>query len=166
MSIRHITLGGFLVGISIVFQLIPVVFGEAFILATILSAFPIFILAKINPRTGFIGFVVAGILVLSFDSHEGLFFLFTNGPVGLSLGTLSYYSKVRRCIFIGAGLILAFTLSIMNFILGIPILFISIPGTLLIQVSILIIFSIFYCFMYLYIADLMIDLFNKHYPFI
>ncbi|MBB6214320.1 hypothetical protein HNQ80_000389 [Anaerosolibacter carboniphilus] len=166
MNIRHITLGGFLVSISIVFQLIPVILGEIFILATILSALPIFILAKINPRTGFIGFIVAGILILSFNSHEGLFFLFTNGPVGLSLGTLSCYSKVRRCISIRAGFILASTLSIMNFIIGIPVLLISIPGTLLIQISILIIFSIFYCFIYLYIADLTFNFLNKHYPFV
>jgi len=95
LNIRHIAIGGFLVGLSITFQLIPVIFGELFVLVTIFSTLPIFIITRLNPKTGGVAFVVTAILVLSFNSHEGLFFIFTNGPVGLALGTLNYYSDMK-----------------------------------------------------------------------
>jgi len=130
--------------------LIPVVFGEIFVLATMLSALPIFILARINPRADFIGLTIAGTLILSFNIHEGLFFLFTNGPVGLSLGILSFYTKFMKLIPLVAGLILTSTLSIMNFVIGTPVFVVSIPGNYIVQISILILFYILYCSIYLY----------------
>ena len=71
-------------------QLLPSTIGEIFIIATILSAIPIYILSKSNPKVGLIGYIIAGALIFIFNSHEGMFFLFTNGPVGFSIGAFSF----------------------------------------------------------------------------
>jgi len=166
INIKHIVLGGLLVCLSVVFQLIPVVFGEIFVFATMLSALPIFILAKINPKAGLIAFTVAGILILVFNIHEGIFFIFTNGPVGLALGILNYYTELRVLISAIAGFILASTLSILNFAIGIPVFRATIPGNFVVQIIILILFSILYCFIYLFVANSVLNLLNKRYPII
>lgn len=131
-----------------------------------LSALPIYILARMNPRAGVIGFIAADILIFCFNSHEGLFFLFTNGIVGLSLGILSFYTQSRLLISLGSGLSLAFSLSIMNFIIGISVFIIQTPGTFLIQISIVLLFSICYCSIYSSLANFTFHYLNKRLCFI
>lgn len=165
MSIRNIAQGGLLICLSAILQLLPTTFGEIFIIATILSAIPIYILSRISPKVGLIGYIIAGICIFFFNVHEGLFFLFTNGLVGVSLGTFNYILESKLLISLFSGIVLTLSLSIVNFIIGIPVLGINLPGKLLTQISILMVFSIVYCFVYLYLANFIYNFLKKRYPF-
>lgn len=165
MSIRNIAQGGLLICLSAILQLLPTTFGEIFIIATILSAIPIYILSRISPKVGLIGYIIAGILIIFFNMHEGLFFLFTNGLVGVSLGIFNYILESKLLISLLSGIVLTLSLSIVNFIIGFPVLGINLPGKLLTQISILMVFSIVYCFVYLYLANFVYNFLKKRYPF-
>ncbi|MDD2495948.1 MAG: hypothetical protein PHE29_12240 [Tissierellia bacterium] len=165
MSIRNIAQGGLLICLSAILQLLPTTFGEIFIIATILSAIPIYILSRISPKVGLIGYIIAGICIFFFNVHEGLFFLFTNGLVGVSLGTFNYILESKLLISLFSGIVLTLSLSIVNFIIGIPVLGINLPGKLLTQISILMVFSIVYSFVYLYLANFIYNFLKKRYPF-
>lgn len=165
ISIRNIAQGGLLICLSVVLQLIPTSFGEVFIIATILSAIPIYILSRLNPKVGFVGYIIAGILIFFFNAHEGLFFFFTNGVVGFSLGVFNYILKSKVLISIFSGIILTLSLSVVNFIVGIPVLGINLTGNLLTQVGILMLFSIIYCFIYLFLANYVYNYLKRRYPF-
>lgn len=165
MSIRNITQGGLLICLSVLLQLLPAAFGEIFIIATILSAVPIYIMSRSNPKAGFTAYIITGVLIYTFNSHEGMFFLFTNGLVGFSIGAFSYITKSKIIISILSGVILTFSLAIVNFLIGIPVLGVNFPGSILIQIPVLMAFSIVYCFMYSLFADFTYNYLNRRYPF-
>lgn len=158
---KLITIGGLLTGLAVLFQIIPALFSEAFIPITMLSALPIYIIARLNPKTGLIAFAVAGILIMAVTTHEGLFFLFTNGPVGLSLGMVHHFTAKKLIILLGTSLVLTFTLSIMNFVIGIHVFGTKIPGVLWVQLVILYLFSFVYIVIYFHLANFLFNLLNK-----
>lgn len=165
MSIRNIAQGGLLICLSCILQLLPVSFGEVFVIASIFSAIPIYILSRLNPRVGLFGYIISGILIFLFNSHEGLFFLFTNGIVGFSLGAFNYRFKSRILVSLFSGIVLTLSLSVVNFIVGIPVLGTNLPGNLFTQISFLIFFSIVYCFIYLLFASFIYNYLKRRYPF-
>ncbi|MDF2678201.1 MAG: hypothetical protein K0Q97_2545 [Bacillota bacterium] len=165
INIRNIAQGGLLICLSAILQLLPTSFGEIFIIASILSSIPIYILSRINPKVGLIGYIITGILIFLFNAHEGLFFLFTNGPVGFALGNFNYKLKSKLLISLLSGIVLTLSLCIVNFIVGIPVLGNSLPGNLLTQIGILMVFSILYCFIYLLFANFIYIFLEKRYPF-
>lgn len=93
---KLITTGGLLICLTVLFQIIPVILSELFVFATMVSALPIYIISRINPQTGVIAYSAAAVLIFSVSTHEALFFLCTNGPVGLSLGIFNHYTKKRQ----------------------------------------------------------------------
>lgn len=165
MSIRNIAQGGLLICLSSVLQLIPASFGEIFVIVTIFSAIPIYILSRLNLKVGLLGYIIAGILIFFFNAHESLFFLFTNGVVGFSLGAFNYMLKSRFLISLSSGIVLTLSLTLVNFIIGIPVLGVNLPGNLLIQVSIIMFFSLIYCSIYLFLANFIYNYLKRCYPF-
>jgi phage shock protein PspC (stress-responsive transcriptional regulator) len=149
---KFLAIGGLCVCLAVLFQIIPVIFSELFVLTTMLSALPIYIISRINPKLGIVALIGAGIIIMSISTHKGLFFLCTNGPVGISLGTADYYFNKKALISLLSGVILTLTLSFMNYIIGIPVLGTSLPGNFIIQLTIIFLFSILYCFTYLHLA--------------
>jgi len=165
LNVRNIAQGGLLICLSSMLQLLPTSFGEIFVIFTIFSAIPIYILSKLNPRVGLLGYIIAGTLIFSFNAHEGLFFLFTNGVVGFSLGAFNYRLKSKVLISLFSGIVLTLSLTLVNFIIGIPVLGVNLPGNLLIQISILMFFSLVYCFIYLFLANFIYNYLKRCYPF-
>lgn len=165
LSIRNIAQGGLLICLSFVLQLLPASLGEIFVIATIFSAIPIYILSRLNPKAGLLGYIIASTLIFLFNSHEGLFFLFTNGAVGFSLGTFNYMIKSKLLIAMLSGIFLTLSLSIVNFIIGIPVLGVNFQWNLLTQFSILMFFSFVYCFNYLFLAAFIYNYLKRRYSF-
>lgn len=165
LTIRNIAQGSLLICLSAILQLLPTSFGEVFVIATILSAIPIYFLSRLNPKVGLIGYIIAGTLILMFNTHEGLFFLFTNGVVGFSIGTFSYMLKFKLLISIFSGMVLTLSLCIVNFIIGINVLGFNLPGNILTQIGILMAFSSIYCFLYLLLANFIYNYLKRRYPF-
>ncbi len=150
---KPLAYAGILVLLAVLLQLVPVILTEAFILVTMLSALPIYILARTNINYGILGFLTAVILISLFNTHEGVIFLLANGPVGLGLGICSHYVKKDTNTAVIIGSILAVTLIILNYGIGIPVFGGPIPGSIVFQVIILWVFSVLYSRIYLYAAD-------------
>jgi len=155
---KTIVIGALLAAIAALFQSMPILLSEAFVFLTIFSAVPIYIVSRINPKAGVLSYFVASMLVMLLSVHEGLFFLCTNGIVGISLGICSYYKKMKAITWVLSALVLTVTLSIMNYGIGIPVFGTNIPGVVIIQIAIIFLFSISYNIFYYYFSNY---IFNK-----
>lgn len=153
MKTKTMVIASLLAAMAALFQLMPVLFSEAFLFLTIFSAIPIYIISRINPKVGILSYFVAGIIVMGLSIHEGLFFLCTNGIVGLSLGICNSYTDKKFIIWILGSISLTIALGIMNYGIGIPIFGINIPGLIIIQIGIIFLVSLFYIIGYYYFSS-------------
>jgi hypothetical protein len=161
INTKTVVMGALFAAIAAMFQLIPVFLSEVFVFLTIFSAVPIYIISRINPKAGVLSYFVASMLVMFLSIHEGLFFLCTNGIIGISLGICSYYTKMKPFTWFLSSLVLTITLSIMNYGLGIPVLGSRIPGNMIIQIVILFIVSAIYNILYYYFLNWIFNLLKR-----
>jgi hypothetical protein len=168
-NLKKITLLLGLITLTISFQLIPVIFSHQYVLLAMFSAFPIYLITRISGPMGLIAFMAAGIGIFSISPHEGLFFLFTNGPIGLVVGLGMYLGKKSLGTLLIMSIILTITLSLLNFVLGIKVFGADIPGLLGMEVIFIFLFSLLYSTLFSYTAELIykfIWLKNNHaFPF-
>ena len=120
-------------------------------------------IAKMNPKIGIVGYITAGLLISLFSVHEGMFFLCTNGVVGLALGASHYYTNKKAIIFLISTIALTIALSTMTFIVGIPVFGVVIKTNTYIQIGILLIFSLIYSIFCFYIANFIFKTINRRY---
>lgn len=151
---KLIVLGALFTSLAVIFQMVPAFFSEAFVFVTMLSALPIYITAKLNPKIGIVGYITAAILITLFSTHEGLFFMCTNGIVGLALGITHYYTNKKMIIISLSTITLTIALSIMTFIIGIPVFGFVLNTGITIQICILLAFSLVYSIFYFYISHI------------
>lgn len=161
LNTKTVLIGALLAAIAAIFQLIPVLFSEIFVFLTIFSAVPIYIVSRINPKAGVLSYFVASMLVMLLSIHEGLFFLCTNGIIGISLGICSYYTKKKAVSWFLSSLLLTTALSIMNYVIGIPVFGIKIPGGMIIQLLIIFLFSMIYNIFYYYFSSSIFNLIKR-----
>lgn len=162
MKTRTIVIGALFATIAALFQLTPVFFSEFFIFLTIFSAIPIYIISRINPKAGVLSYFVASMIVMTFSVHEGLFFLCTNGIVGLSLGICSNHIQNKFIIWILSSFTLTIALSIMNYGIGIPVFGGKIPGVMIVQIGIIFLVSTVYNIFYYYFTSFIFKTLQKH----
>ena len=166
MKTKTLVIGALLAVITALFQVMPGLFSEMFIFFTIFSAVPIYIVSRINPKAGVLSYFVAGMLVMIISTHEALFFLCTNGVIGVSLGVCRYYTNRKTIICIISSLALTITLSIMNYGIGIPVFGTKIPGGMIIQLFIIFLLSSVYNIIYYYFSDFIFRILKKSNVFI
>jgi hypothetical protein len=160
-STKRITVLVVLTFFTVLFQIIPVVFSHKYVLLTLFSALPIYLITRTSGPMGLVAFVAAGILIFGISSHEGLFFLFANGPVGLVLGLGEHFSKRDLTAAFLTAITLTITLSLLNFVIGIKVFGTSIPGSLGVQILIIFLFSFIYSVIYSYMAGFVYRLLRK-----
>lgn len=165
MKTKTIIVGASLAGLAALFQLIPVITSEAFVLLTVFSALPIYIIARIDAKAGSLAYLVAASIVTLFSLHEGLFFLCTNGVVGLSLGISNHYLRNKTTIYVIASFILAAALIIMNFIIGIPVFGVKLPISPFAQLIIMLAFSLVYSAIYYNFANFIFKILSRYWDF-
>jgi hypothetical protein len=158
---KIVVIGALFAAIAALFQLIPILLSEVFVLLTIFSAVPIYIVSRINPKVGVLTYFVASMLIMLLSIHEGLFFLCTNGIIGISLGICSYYTKMKAITWFLSSLVLTVTLSIMNYGIGIPVFGSKIPGGIIIQIVIIFLFSTIYNIFYYYFSNYIFNILKK-----
>ena len=158
---KLIVLSAFLVCLSAVFQLLPVAFSEVFVLTTIFSGVPIYIIAKLKVKIGIAAYIVSAILIMYVSVHEGLFFLCTNGAIGLSLGICHNRTDKKITINFISTMVLAAALCIMNFFIGIPVFGVKLPISIFIEIGIILVFSFIYSIFYFFIIRLLVNFLNK-----
>ncbi|WP_346887501.1 hypothetical protein [Clostridium sp. UBA1056] len=161
MNTKPIVIGALFAVIAALFQLIPTLLSETFIFLTIFSAVPIYIVSRVNPKAGILSYFVASMIIMILSVHEGLFFLCTNGIVGISLGICSCYKKSKTITWVLSSLMLTITLSIMNYGIGIPVFGSKIPGSLAIQIAIIFAVSTIYNIFYYYFSSFIFKLLEK-----
>ncbi|HWT74425.1 MAG TPA: hypothetical protein VN258_06865 [Mobilitalea sp.] len=150
---RMMIIAALMAAIAAIFQLLPVLLSEFAVLLTIASALPIYCSSRIKPLAGILSYLVAAFLIMLFSTHEGLFFLCSNGMIGLSLGVCRYYKQKKLNILLISSFCTTLSLSIMNYGIGIPVFGTSLPGNLVMQLSIIYTFLLVYNFIYLLMAD-------------
>ena len=165
MKTKILMVGAFLAGLAALFQTIPAFTSEALVFLTVFSALPIYVIARINPRIGSMAYLVAAAIVMLFSVHEGLFFLCTNGLIGLSLGIFHSYSMNKLTICLAASSLLTVALSIMSFVIGIPVFGIKLPIPLFAQLFVLLAFSVIYIIIYHNFSNFIFKLLIKYYDF-
>lgn len=153
---KLLVVGALMACIAALFQITPVYLSEAFVILTMFSAIPIFIIAWIKPKIGIAASLASFILISLLSIHEAMIFAFANAPVGIVLGCCSHYTNKKHFIVPIAATVQSCTLIILNFAIGIPIFGVSIPGAQIIQVLIIATFSLVYNFIYLYICGLIL----------
>ena len=161
INTRTIIIGSLFAVIAALFQLIPTFFSEIFVFITIFSAVPIYIVSRINPKAGVLSYIVSSMIIMILSVHEGLFFLCTNGIVGISLGICSYYIRSKAITWFLSSFILTITLSIMNYGIGIPVFGGDIPGVMINQIAIIFFFSIIYNILYFYFSSFIFNILKK-----
>ncbi len=161
MKTKTIVIGSLLAAMAAMFQLMPVFFSEAFLFITIFSAIPIYIVSRINPKAGIASYFVASMIVMTMSIHEGIFFLCTNGIVGLSLGICSFYTEKKLAIWTLSSFSLTIALSVMNYGIGIPIFGTVIPGAMLIQIAMILFISVVYIICYYYFSRFIYNAFKN-----
>lgn len=159
---KTIVLGSFLACLAALFQILPIFLSEVFVLLTMFSTIPIYIICRINPKIGVVATIASFLLVSLFSTHEALFFICTNGPVGASIGCCHHFINSKKLTIFISSIIVSCTLSIMNFIIGIPIFGAPLPGKFTVQILIIFIFSFIYNFIYYYFSALIFNKINKY----
>jgi hypothetical protein len=150
---KLIAIGGIMAVFSAFFQIIPVIFSELFTIATIFSTLPVYIVSRISPKTGVSTFAAASLLIFALSPHESLFFIFTNGIMGLCLGLCRYYSLTRIISVIVNSLALLITLNILITVFGINAFGTDIPLSFWVLSAAIFIFSLLYSLLYLLFAE-------------
>lgn len=149
---KKLAIGALMSSMTVVVQLIPAIFSEIFAVFTLLSAVLIYISCCIKPKIGVMSYIVAGILISFISIHEGMLFMFTNGVVGLGLGICQYYKVKSIYSIVITSTILTVSLSLLNFIIGIPVFGVQLPGTVLVSIEIILMFALVYSTIYCFLA--------------
>ncbi|MGE5632588.1 MAG: hypothetical protein ACM3TR_16075 [Caulobacteraceae bacterium] len=158
---RILTLSGLLVGLAVIFQLIPGFFSEAFVFITILSGFPIYIITQLNRRLGFAAYIAVSIIVILVSVHEGIFFICTNGIIGFSMGFLRGKLRSKSAVSAWTAAAVVVMLFVLNYLIGINIFDYSILKSPVAQIISLFCFLFLYCVAYLNSAIRIYDTVRK-----
>lgn len=154
------SISGILVGFAILFQIAPIVLSELFVIVTMLSALPIYIITRLSFKNGIIAFIAVSIIVFTISPHEGIIFIFANGPIGLSIGGFSPICRSSRVVALFTSIILTLSLSIINFIIGINIFGIDLPGNLFTKLVLIFLFMFIYSYIYMDLSKKVINYLN------
>ncbi len=74
-------------------QAVPRILGSAFMFTVILGGFPIYIAARLNWACGVAVYLAAAYISSIMSLGEAIFFICTNGIIGLSLGIMKSHFK-------------------------------------------------------------------------
>jgi hypothetical protein len=132
-----------------VFQSAPRILGESFALAVYLCGLPVYIATRFNCIYGTAVYLAAAAILLYLNTGEALFFICTNGFIGLSLGILKYHFKSNYIIPAFSALLVNIVLFIVNYFFKINIFSNFTYKTPVTQALALFPFLYIYCLVYL-----------------
>lgn len=69
-------------------QTVPIIFGTAFAFTVLLNGIPVYMATRLNYALGILVYILTAALLAFYNSFEALFFICTNGIIGLSLGII------------------------------------------------------------------------------
>ena len=146
-------------------QTIPRILGPAFVFTGILSGFLVYFAAQLNWFLGFAVYLTASALSASMDMGEAVFFICTNGIIGLSLGIIKDRFKNIYLVPVLSALLVTVMLCIVNYLFGINSFGYSAPKALIPQALTLFLPLYIYCFICLKLAMSAYNLLHKYINF-
>ncbi|HOM42764.1 MAG TPA: hypothetical protein PLG67_03170 [Bacillota bacterium] len=133
-------------------QAVPPILGAAFGFAALLNGFPIYLAARLSYILGILVYLSAAALLAFYNPCEALFFICTNGIIGLSLGIIKdRFRSIYPIPALSAILDIAILL-IVNYRFGISIFSPSAFSTPVSQAAALMLPMYLYCLIYLKLA--------------
>ncbi|KUO72629.1 MAG: hypothetical protein APF77_07255 [Clostridia bacterium BRH_c25] len=130
-------------------QAVPGILGNTFAFTVILGGLPVYIAARLSCTSGIAVFFTASALSAYMDISEALFFICTNGIIGLSLGLAKGRFKNIYTVPFPSALLVVVMLSAVNYLFGIRIFGNSALKSLIPQAITLLPPLYIYCFIYL-----------------
>ncbi|HYF74959.1 MAG TPA: hypothetical protein VD757_00110, partial [Candidatus Nitrosocosmicus sp.] len=143
-------------------QALPRLLGDAFAFAAVLGGFPIYAAAHLHWAWGIAVYLAAAYLSSIVNMGEAMFFICSNGIIGLSLGISANRLKNTYIRPVPSVLAVIAMLSAVNSLFGINIFGYSPLRTPLQQVLILFLPLYIYCLIFLKLAIFADDLLHRH----
>lgn len=148
--------------LAAVLQAVPRVLGSALMFAVILGGFPIYLAARINWACGVAVYLAAAYISSTVNPGEAIFFICTNGIIGLSLGILKDRFKSIYSAPVPSALMVTAMLFAVNHLLGISIFSYSALKAPIPQALALFLPVYIYCLIYLQLAVYADTLLHKY----
>ena len=157
MTSKKIAYGAILTTIAIILELTAAFSGEVLVIITVFTALPVYLSCRIDKVIGVAGYFAVLILLLIFSPHQGIFFAFLNGLLGLVLGITggSFNNKIISVIF--SAMALAGGVFALIYIFGIAVFGMALPENILIRVWIVLVFCIIYTTLYQLLAGFIFE---------
>lgn len=119
MSVKKFTHASILTAIIVVIEILAATMGEALVVLTILSSLPIYIICRSSIALGIASYINVGLILLLINPHQLLFFIFTNGLLGISLGFFDKKIKLSIISILASSLMLCIGIITMINLIGI-----------------------------------------------
>lgn len=160
-SAQIVCFGGILSALAVLFQSSPIFLPVFGMLLSPFATLPIAAAAASSASTGVISFLSATVIISFISPQEGVIFFLTTGSFGLVLGLCHNGKKAVHCIAISAAAL--FTgINILMRIAGIASFSsINLNMPLIIEIFVLVIFSLLYSCLWLLILNLVVRLIKK-----
>lgn len=146
---------------AVLLQIIPRTLGHVLDFTVILAGFPIYSAARLSLLYGVVLYLAAASLSASMNMGEAVFFICTNGIIGLSLGIIKDRIRSISLVPVPSAMIVIVMLLIVNYLLGISIFGYSALKAPILQVLTLFLPIYIYCFIYLKLAMSVDNLLHK-----
>ncbi len=135
-----------------VLQNIPHMFGHALDFVAISAGFPVYSAARFNWVFGVAVYIAAAALSAALNTGEAVFFICTNGIIGLSLGIMKDRLKNINFVPVPSAILVIIMLFIVNYLFGISIFGYSSLNAPILQALTLFLPLYIYCYIYLKLA--------------
>jgi len=86
MNISKLAVCSLMTALVITLEISVALLGESFVLLTVLSTIPIYIAVRTSSLYGVIAYFCTALLLFFVSPHQAMFFVCTNGLVGITLG--------------------------------------------------------------------------------
>lgn len=148
--------------VAAILPALPYLFGTVFAFAVLLNGLPVYIAVRLSYPLGILVYFSTAALLAFHNFSEALFFICTNGIIGLSLGiTIDRFRSIYPAPVFSALLDIAI-LFIVNYRFGISIFSPSAINSPILQVLMLFLPMYLYCFLYLKLAMSLDKLLHKY----
>jgi hypothetical protein len=146
-------------------QNISRIFGNALDFISILAGFPVYYAARLNWIPGVIVYITAAALSAALNIGEALFFICTNGLIGLSLGIIKGRFRNINFVPVPSAILVIAMLFTVNYLFGISIFGYSSFNAPILQALVLFLPIYIYCYIYMKLAISADNLLHKYFDF-
>ena len=121
MKVIDFTYACILTAIIVAIEVIAAITGELIVALTMVSALPIYLICRRSIALGITSYICVSLILLQINPHQLIFFIFTNGLLGISLGFCDKKTKLATISILISSTMLFIGIIITAYIIGISI---------------------------------------------